>query len=106
LNVQAEVAEMELERQRNVEHFYGYSYDLVKVKGEMKLQNRLDKTINVEITKNLSGEVLGTVPEAEDTRTAKGLKRVNTRHVLKWEVELQPGQEKNMSYTYKVYVRN
>ncbi|NOY82401.1 MAG: DUF4139 domain-containing protein [Kiritimatiellaeota bacterium] len=106
MNVLAEAAELELERKRNAATFHGYRYDLVKVKGELKLQNRLDKSANVEVTKNLSGEVLETVPQAKDTPTAKGLKRVNPRHLLVWEIELEPGKKQTLSYTYEVYVRN
>lgn len=106
MNVLAEETELELERKRSAATFHGFRYDLVKVKGELKLQNRLDKSANVEVTKNLSGEVLETVPQAKDIPTAKGLKRVNPRHVLVWEIELKPGQKQTLSYTYKLYVRN
>ncbi len=106
MNVLAEEAELEVGRQRSATKFYGYRYDLVKVKGELKLQNRLDKIATVEITKNLSGKVLQTAPQAKDIPTAKGLKRVNPRHVLVWEIELKPGQSQTLSYTYEVYVRN
>ncbi len=106
MNLLAEEAELELERKRNAATFGGSRYDLVKVKGELKLQNRLDKSANVEVTKNMSGEVLETVPQAKDIPTAKGLKRVNPRHVLVWEIELKPGQKQTLSYTYEVYVRN
>ena len=51
-------------------------------------------------------KVIETVPEAKDTPTAKGLKQVNPRHVLLWEVELKPGEKQTLSYTYDVYVRN
>ena len=54
----------------------------------------------------LSGEVLEVSPEAKDTPDAKGLKRVNPRHVLVWEIDLGPDEKKTLSYTYKVYVRN
>jgi len=106
MNMLAEQTELELERQRDAGRFYGYSHDLVKVKGEMKLENRLDKSVIVEVTKNLSGEVLESVPQAKDTPTAKGLRMVNPRHVLMWEIELKAGQEQKLSYTYEVYVRN
>jgi hypothetical protein len=101
----AEQTEVELSRQRSAVRFHGYDHDLVKIKGEMKLKNRLDKDVTVEVTKNLSGEVISTVPDAEDTPTARGLRWVNPRHVLVWEIELKAGEEKMLSYTYQVYVR-
>jgi len=105
LNVVAEQTELELSRQRSAVRFHGYDHDLVRVKGELKLKNRLDKDVTVEVTKNLSGEVLETVPKAKDTPTAKGLRWVNPRHILVWEIELKAGQEQTLSYTYEVYIR-
>jgi hypothetical protein len=106
MNVLAEEAEVEVERERNAASFYGHKYDLVKVKGELKLQNRQSKSATVEVTKDLSGEVVASVPQAKDIPTAKGLKQVNTRHVLLWEIELEPGQAQTLSYTYEVFLRN
>ena len=106
MNVLAEEAEIELERQRNAASFHGYSHDLVRIKGELKLVNRMDKRAVLEITKDLSGEVLETAPRASDVPTAKGLQRVNPRHVLTWNIDLEAGQEKTLNYTYEVYVRN
>ena len=106
MNVVAEQAEFEVERQRNAAQFYGYSYDQVKVRGELKVKSRLDKNVNMEITKELSGEVLEKSDAAKDVQTAKGLKQVNPRHILTWQIELTPGQDKSLSYVYKVYIRN
>jgi len=106
LNVLAEQSEVEIERKRDASVFHGYRYDLVKVRGELKIRNKLDKNINLEITKELTGEVLESSPKSEDIKTAKGLKQVNEKHLLKWEIVLAEGEEKNISYQYQVYIRN
>jgi len=106
MNVVAEQAEMEKERKRSAAQFYGYNYDLVTVKGELKVKNRQDKVVNIEITKELSGEVVENPANAKDIQTAKGLKQVNPRHILTWQIELTTGEEKSLSYVYQVYVRN
>ena len=106
LNVMANEAEMEISRHRNSTTFNGRQYDLVKVKGELKIQSRLDNPIDVEIVKELSGSVLEYEPDAKDVPTAKGLKQINTRHVLTWQIELKPREERKLSYTYEVYIRN
>ena len=105
MNVIADENELEVERKRNAASFYGSTYDLVKVKGELKIKNRLNKNINIEITKNLSGNVLSTETKAKDVPTAKGLKQVNTRHKLIWNIELKAGAEQTLTYIYDVYVR-
>ena len=106
MNILAEEAEYEVERKRHAADFYGYRYDLVKVRGELRLRSRLDKTVAVEITKELSGEVLENPADAKDVMTAKGLKKVNPRHVLTWEIDLGPGDEKTLSYVHQLYVRS
>jgi hypothetical protein len=105
MNILAEEAEFEIERQRNAASYYGRGYDLVKVQGELKIENRLDKSVVVEVTKAISGELLESVPKARDILTANRLQRVNPRHVLLWEVELESGQEHTLSYTYELYIR-
>ncbi len=106
MNVVAEQAEYEVTRTRNAAQFYGYSYDLVTVKGELKVRNRQTQAVNMEITKHLSGTVKEMTPEAKDVPTVKGLKMVNTRHNLIWEISLKPDEEQKLMYTYDVYVRN
>jgi len=106
LNVLAEQAEVEVERRRNASTFHGYSYDLVKVRGELKLRSRIDKPVQVEISKELSGQVLEMLPAGKDVRTAKGLKQVNPKHNLTWEIELKSGAELKLSYQYQVYIRD
>jgi hypothetical protein len=58
----------------------GYHYDLVKVQGEPRIRNRLAEEVSVEITKELPGEVLDKGPNATDTKTAEGLKKVSPKH--------------------------
>jgi hypothetical protein len=106
MNVLAEEAEVEVERRRNAATFHGYSYDLVKVRGELKLRSRMDNAVNVEISKELSGQVLEILPVAKDVQTAKGLKQVNPKHILTWEIELKSGAELKLTYLYQVYIRD
>lgn len=105
LNILADQAEVEVERRRDASVIHGYHYDLVKIRGELKIGNKIDKTVSVEITKELSGEVLESVPRAGDVKTARGLKQVNPKHILTWVVQLNPGEDQNVSYQYQVYFR-
>jgi hypothetical protein len=105
LNILAEQAESEVERKRDASVIHGYHYDLVKIKGELKIRNKIDKTVSVEITKELSGEVIETLPRAGDVKTARGLKQVNTKHILTWVIQLNPGEDQSVSYQYQVYFR-
>jgi hypothetical protein len=106
MNLLAEQAEVEIGRTRHAATFQSRSYDLVKVRGELRLESKMDKSADVEVTKDLSGEILETLPDAKDVKTAKGLRHVNPRHVLTWEIQLRPGEERTLSYVYQVYIRS
>ena len=67
--------------------------------------NKTGKKVNVEVEKDLSGEVVSTSHEAKDVKLAKGLKKVNPRHTLTWTIELEPGKEEKLSYKYTVFIR-
>jgi hypothetical protein len=106
LNVVTERIEIEVERKRNAESFHGSTYDLVKVKGELRIKSRLGQAARVEVRKELSGRVTSMQPEGKDTKTAQGLKKVNPKHVILWEVDVNSGEEKKIAYSYEVYVRS
>ncbi len=105
MNVLAEKAEVEVERKRNAATFHGYDYDLVKVQGNLRIRNRMPKQVSVEVTKEVSGEIIGSSPTAKDVATAKGLKQINPKHILTWMVDVKPGEESKVQYSYQVYIR-
>jgi hypothetical protein len=105
VGVKADQIELETGRKREAARLYGYSYDLITVRGELSVMNTQDKSIKLEITKMLSGEVKSAEPDAEREKLAKGLRRMNGLMKLTWTIELAAGAEKELSYVYEVYVR-
>ena len=105
INVKAEQVEMEIDRKREAARFYGSSYDLVTVEGKLAVTNMQFKAAMLEITKNISGEIKTSEPEAAVEKLAKGLKQMNTSLKLTWTIDLEPGEHKELEYTYEVYVR-
>lgn len=105
VGVKAEQIELETDRQREAARLYGYSYDLITVRGELSVANTQDKPITLEITKTLSGAVKSADPQAKREKLAKGLRRMNGLMKLIWTINLPPGKDQDISYTYEVYVR-
>jgi hypothetical protein len=105
VGVKAEQRELETDRKREAAHLYGYSYDLVTVRGELSVANSQDKPITLEVTKTLSGELKSADPEAKVEKLAAGLRRMNGLLKLTWTLELPAGAQKNVTYTYDVYIR-
>jgi hypothetical protein len=105
MNVKAEQIELEKDRKHNAAQWYNMSWDLVTVEGKLSVTNNQDKPIALEVTKSLSGEVKATQPEAKLEKLAKSLRMVNANVRLTWTMELGPGEQKEIEYTYEVYVR-
>jgi hypothetical protein len=105
LNVVAEELELELERHPGEKRILGYRYQRVKIEGQLKLANHSGKEVRVEVTKELTGEVITTAPTARDIPIARGLKGANPRHQLIWEVDLDSGATRTLTYVYEVYLR-
>jgi len=105
VSVKATQAEVETARERNAAHFYERPYDLVSIEGKLSVENFLAKPITLEITKTVSGEVQSSTPKADIEKVARGLRSVNPVNVLTWTIELKPGQTRDVTYAYDVYVR-
>lgn len=104
LSIEAEQAEVEVERTRNAQVMYNRSYDRVRVRAELKLRSHLTEEVSVEVSKELSGDVLNSEPPAKDVATAAGLKRANATHELTWSLALPPGEERKIQFEYELYV--
>ena len=105
VSVKAEQTELEVARKREAARFYGDYFDLITVDGKLSVTNFQPKAITLEITKTLSGEVKASEPAAVIEKQARGLRRMNGIVNLTWTIELGPGERKDLSYKYEVYVR-
>jgi len=105
VSVKATQTEVETARERNAARFYERPYDLVSIEGNLSVENFLAKSVTLEITKTVSGEVKSSAPEADIEKVARGLRGVNPLNVLTWTLELNPGQVQDVTYAYDVYVR-
>ena len=104
MSVKVHQVELEEGRDRGVLTAYGRNWDLVRIRGTLSVKNFQAKDISLEITKTLSGKVLLSDPEAKVQKLAKGLRSVNERSQLTWTIDLEPGQDTEISYTYHAHV--
>jgi hypothetical protein len=104
VSVKATQAEVETARERNAAQFYRRQYDLLSIEGTLSVENFLAKSITLEITKTVSGEVKASAPKADIEKVARGLRGVNPVNVLTWTLELKPGQAQDVTYAYQVYL--
>jgi hypothetical protein len=81
-----------------------YDFDLVTVEGTIKLRNVKKDTVEVVITRDLVGEALSATDSGAISRQGFNLQAINPNSVVKWNLKVPTG-EKEVRYTYKIYVR-
>jgi hypothetical protein len=81
-----------------------YDFDLVTVEGTIKVRNVQKQAVELVLTRNLVGQVTSASDEAKVTKSGLNLQSVNSNSIVKWNVQIPPG-EKELRYSYKVYVR-
>lgn len=97
--------EREVARQQNVQRRHGYEFDLVTVEGTMKLKNYKTKEVKVNISKTLRGEVETQSNLGKAVKLGEAIQMDNPLSRLTWEVPLKAGEEKVVTYRYKIFVR-
>ena len=103
--VHAEQTEREIQRERSAVHLYGWDFDRITIEGKLRVSNRKAESVEMEISKTLSGEVKETAPQAQAERLARGLARMNPVNLVTWSVALAPGERKEITYTYQALIR-
>jgi hypothetical protein len=81
-----------------------YDFDLVTVEGVIKLRNIKKDTVEIVITRDLVGEALAASDDGKISRQGFNLQAINPNSVIKWNLNL-PSGEKEIRYSYKIYVR-
>jgi hypothetical protein len=81
-----------------------YEFDLVTVEGTIKLRNVKKQPIELVLTRNLVGEVESASDNGKITKEGLNLQSINSNSIVKWNIAI-PSGEKELKYTFKVYVR-
>jgi hypothetical protein len=97
--------EREVARQQNVQRRHGYEFDLVTVEGTMKLKNYKSKEVKVNISKTLRGEVEQQSDAGKAVKLGEAIQMDNALSRLTWEIPLKAGEERVVTYRYKIFVR-
>ena len=97
--------EREVSREPSVERRRGYNYDLVTVEGALKVKNFKSKEINLSMGRTLRGEVGVQSDGGKAVKLAEGIQADNPQSRLTWEIALKPGEEKTVTYRYKIWLR-
>jgi len=97
--------EREVARQQNVQRRHGYDMDLITVEGKLKLKNYKSKEVRVDVKKTLRGEVELQSDDGKAVKLGEAIQADNPLSRLTWQVPLKAGEERVVTYQYKIYVR-
>ena len=104
-DVRTDRQELEVDRQPRVEVRPNTHFDVVTVEGTLKLKNYKSKDIELTIRKALVGSVLSASDLGKSVKVAQAVHTENPSSRLTWNVTLKAGEEKTITYRYKVLVR-
>jgi hypothetical protein len=96
--------EREVERQRSTTHRQGYTYDLVTVEGKFTAKNYKSKEVHLLVTKSMRG-TMDPQTDMKVDKLAESISADNPMSRAKWDLTLKAGEEKTVTYRYKVWVR-
>lgn len=108
LDLQTEAVEEEIQRTRKTLNWGGnpnYPFDEVTLKGMISIRNGKSSPVSVKVTKYLSGDLTQYQGQPKITKLAKGLRAINPRVQVVWDVEVAPGERLELPYEYKVLFR-
>lgn len=81
-----------------------YDFDLVTIEGTLKIKNIKKQPVAISITRNFVGEAISATDNGEIIKEGLNLQSVNPNSTVKWNLTV-PSGEKEIRYTYKIYVR-
>ena len=97
--------EREVARQQDIPRRHGNQYDLVTVEGNLKVKNYKSKEVRLSVGKTLRGAVESQSDEGKAVKLGEAIQTDNPISRLTWEVSLKPGEERVLTYRYKLWVR-
>lgn len=104
IDVQAKNEEEVLDILMNFRKFNKDYYNKASLKGEIRLANYQEKKINITVTKTVLGEVYLAGDNGKITRLKGNGSALNPTTSIRWEIELNPGEQRTLTYSYGLLV--
>ncbi len=104
-DVRTDKKELETERQPKALYRNGSEFEAVTVEGTLKLKSYKSKEIALKVYRSLVGEVISATDAGQTEKLGEGVRGVNPTSRITWDVRLEPGEEKVITYRYKILVR-
>ena len=97
--------EKETARKEDVRKKDGYFYDLVTITGEIVINNFKNKDARIIVTRPVTGKIITADDKPKIIQPAMMRNALNLENHVEWEVSVKAGEEKKISYTYEIFLR-
>lgn len=104
-DILAESTESETARQRDAMAVHGIHYDLVTVEGKLHVSNHKSEAVRLSARRELQGELIRADADPQARMVARKLTFANPTTELVWDLTVEPQQARDITYQYRVYVR-
>lgn len=81
-------------------------YDLVTVSGTINLTNFKTEDIDMEIKKDVVGEMISASNNGSSTKSPRAQSDANPISTISWSINLKKGEKKELKYSYSLYVQS
>jgi len=102
--IQISESEKEIERKKDHQKIWGDYYNLIVVQGSIKVKNYKSKKAKLEISRIVHGKFLAGKVNADKEELVE-LSYLNPKNRIRWTLELKPGEEKLIEYSYEFLTR-
>ncbi len=104
-DIRATQNEKEVARQQEIQRRRNYSYDQVTVGGTLTIKNYKSKEVRLAISRTVRGEIDSQTDGGTSDKLGEAIAVDNPLSRLNWEITLKPGEERVVTYRYKVWLR-
>lgn len=105
INIATDVKESEVDRKLKAhEPSHNVFLDLVTIEGRLRVTNREPRAISLEVSRTAPGLIRQASDGGRITQDVANLKLVERNGGVAWDLSLDPGQTKELTYRYERYV--
>ncbi len=114
VDIRGTYSEEEIEREINAIHFDDYDYNKVSKKGTLKIINYKKESVNLLIKCDLGGNAITASHDGKitisdfrsnDWASFKGSEALTGHSLVKWNIRIAPGENKELTCDYHYYIR-
>ncbi len=105
INVANDISETEVDRKLKAHSpRHNVYYDLVKLRGTVKVRNFEKRAIKVVVSQSVPGKPIEASEKGKITIDTQKLRLLERRGRIEWILEIKPGQTREVTYVYERYV--